>query len=289
MNSQIKPLPHPALWFGQSVAKSALQGTGQDTGHSTATPSARYSSGFRALDRELPQGGWPPGSLTELLVRHLGIGELRFLAPTLRKLTQAGKHIVLLAPPHTPYAPAFEAMGIGTEKLLVVHANKPVDRLWAIEQSLKSDQFGALITWLDEPTRPDSCWSTPSRQEATRPESIRRLQLAATKTNGLVFVFRPWAAQQIASPAPLRMLLLPRRYPDLAVQIIKRRGPVMALPIDIAIPIPGSGLRQAQDQDAIVATPLSTPNHAVDRLRHSTPLPGTVPPAASTNRPLLSH
>jgi protein ImuA len=277
MSTFIKPLPHPALWHGQSTA------------HVTASPFAEHSSGFRALDRELPQGGWPPGSLTELLVRHLGIGELRFLAPTLRKLTQAGKHIVLLAPPHTPYAPAFEAMGIATEKLLVVHANKPVDRLWAIEQSLKSNQFGALITWLDEPARPELCWSTPSRQDTTRPESIRRLQLAATKTNGLVFVFRPWAAQQVASPAPLRMLLLPRRYPDLAVQIIKRRGPVMALPIDIAIPIPGSGLRQAPEQDAIVAPSPLTLNHAVDRLRHSTPLSGTVPPATSTNRPLLSH
>jgi len=226
------------------------------------------------LDRELPNGGWPQGALTELLVRHMGIGELRFLAPTLKALTQRGKHVVLLAPPHVPYAPAFAAMGIDPEKLIVIHAAKPVDRLWAVEQALKSEQFGALVTWLDA-----------SESNMVRPELIRRLQLAARHTTGPVFVFRPWAAQQSPSPAPLRMLLLPRRYPGLAVQIIKRRGPIMLAPIDIAIPIPGSGLPVIEDHDAIVVTP----NHAVDRLRHSLPLSGTIASATSSHSSSLPH
>jgi protein ImuA len=240
--------------------------------HSPAQPS--IASGFRLLDRELPDGGWPQGALTELLVRHMGIGELRFLAPTLRTLTQRGKHVVLLAPPHVPYAPAFAAMGIDPEKLIVIHAPKPIDRLWAVEQALKSEQFGALITWLDA-----------SESGMVRPELIRRLQLAARHTTGPVFVFRPWAAQRAPSPAPLRMLLLPRRYPGLAVQIIKRRGPVMLAPIDIAIPIPGSGLPVIEDHDAIVITP----HHAVDRLRPALPLSGTIASAPSSHRSSLPH
>ena len=254
---------HPAVWKGQSLHQSGS--------------SSGISSSFRLLDRELPGNGWPRGSLTELLVQHMGIGELRFLAPTLRSLTQAGQHIVLLAPPHTPYAPAFEAMGIDHQKILVVQADRPIDKLWAVEQSIKSNQFGALITWLDH-------------QGGTRPELIRRLQLAASTTQGLVFVFRPFAAQDHPSPAPLRMLLLPRRYPDLAVQIIKRRGPVMSAPIDIAIPVPGSGLRSLQDHDAIIAAPSAAPtrqtahHHAVDRMHSSPSLPGSLSPAAASRR-----
>ena len=35
------------------------------------------ASGFAALDRELPGGGWPCGALTELLGGLEGIGELQ--------------------------------------------------------------------------------------------------------------------------------------------------------------------------------------------------------------------
>ncbi len=262
---------HPDVW----VARQSV--------HSTERPV--YSSGFRLLDAELPGGGWPCGALTELLVRHMGIGELRFLAPTLRHITQSAKHVVLLAPPHVPYAPAFAALGIQTERLLVVHAQKPIDRLWAIEQSIKSNQFGGLITWLDD----------------SGPQSIRRLQLAASRSTAPVFVFRPWSAQKLASPAPLRMLLLPRRYPELAVQVIKRRGPVMAKPIDIAIPIAGVGLRQLDDSEAIVAAAptqeaLSTTNvsqslqtYAVDRLRHRPTLSSPLSPSSARNGTTARH
>lgn len=272
---------HPSVWVGEPDSLPA----------DTQTKDLVISSGFRALDQELPHGGWPKGVLTELLVRHMGVGELRFLAPTLRTLTQAGRHIVLLAPPHTPYAPAFDAMGIDCEKLLVLNAQRPVDRLWAVEQSLKSGQFGALITWLGQDDRAEAL-------SAMGLASIRRLQLAAAKTAGLAFVFRPWSAQKTPSPAPLRMLLLPRRYPELAVQIIKRRGPMVCKPIDIAIAIPGSGLRQIQESQAIVSAPTQqalsvttspTRQHAVDRQRHSTALSGALPPAPAASRPALRH
>jgi protein ImuA len=243
------PLPHPAVWRGTALHQA---------------PAATMSSSFRLLDRELPGGGWPRGSLIELLVRHPGIGELRFLAPTLQQITRQGRNVILLAPTHLPHAPAFAAMGIDHTRILIVHARQPADRLWAVEQSIKSNSFGALITWLDSP--------------GIRPDLLRRLQLAAASAQGLFFVFRPFSAQQQASPAPLRMLLLPRRYPDLAVQIIKRRGPVMSAAIDIPTPIPGSGLRPLDTHDAIVVP------HAVDRMRHRAALPAAVSAAAAIGR-----
>src|SRR3954466_1021011 len=62
-------------------------------------------TGFDALDRELPGGGWPPGALPEFLVRRAGIGELQLVLPALATLSWAGKRIVWLAPPPLPYPP----------------------------------------------------------------------------------------------------------------------------------------------------------------------------------------
>ncbi|MBK8767536.1 MAG: hypothetical protein IPM01_24165, partial [Burkholderiaceae bacterium] len=70
----------------------------------TAAPG--LSSGFAPLDAELPGSGWPTGMLTELIAREPGAGELRLLIPLLRQLSRERRIIVLLAPPHIPYAPA---------------------------------------------------------------------------------------------------------------------------------------------------------------------------------------
>ena len=63
---------HPGVWRAHQFAN--------DT-------SARIPSGFVALDQQLPGGGWPTRNLIELLLKHHGIGELRFLMPVLRKLS----------------------------------------------------------------------------------------------------------------------------------------------------------------------------------------------------------
>ena len=68
---------HP-VWRGGGLVSSA-----------PVTP-----TGFVSLDRELPGGGWPAGALTELLVRHAGIGELQLVLPALAALSWAGKRIV---------------------------------------------------------------------------------------------------------------------------------------------------------------------------------------------------
>jgi len=188
-------------------------------------------SGFAALDAALPGGGWPAACVTELICREPGIGELRLLAPLLSRLTQARRFVILLAPPLTPYAPALEGFGIDLDYLIVIQAPHAADRLWAIEQSLKSTNFGLLIAWMP--------------QARTRPEHLRRLQYAAQSATGPVILFRALAAQFEPSPAPLRMLLLPRPGQQLSIQLIKRRGPLIAAPITLNLPQSASlfGLR----------------------------------------------
>ncbi len=208
-SSSSSALPHPAVWRAHQLGTA---------------PHPGVSSGFSALDQELPGAGWPIGCVTELISRESGVGELRLLVPLLRHLTRSDKLVIFLAPPHIPYAPALSKFGIQLHRLLIVDAANAADRLWAVEQTLKSASFGALLAWLP--------------QEKTRPEHLRRMQSAAAMAQGPVFLFRHLAAQYEPSPAPLRMLLWPKPDQQMAVQLLKRRGPVLAQPVMVNLPQP---------------------------------------------------
>ncbi len=209
-----------------ALALSTLPASVWRAGRLDISTNTGLSSGFSALDPVLPGAGWPVGALTELICREPGIGELRLLVPLLRRITQQRKFAILLAPPHIPYAPALASFGIDLSYLVVIQAPNAVDRLWAVEQTLKSTGFGALLAWLP--------------QQRTRPEHLRRMQLAAQSAGGPVFLFRQLPAQFEASPAPLRLLLLPRPNQQLSVQVLKRRGPVIAQPLLLNLPQPVS-------------------------------------------------
>ena len=146
-------------------------------------------TGFQALDRELPGGGWPRGALTEILGSQEGIGELELLLPALGALTWAGKRVVWLAPPHLPYAPALAAAGVNLAQLAVVRAPGRRDALWAAEQALRSGSCHALLGWLRRSSYDD----------------LRRLAVAAEGSSAFVALFRPReAAARIFArlPAP---------------------------------------------------------------------------------------
>jgi protein ImuA len=198
------------------------------------TTVAAHPSRFPELDSQLPGGGWPLGMLTELIARNPGVGELRLLIPMLRQLTLERKVVIMLAPPLIPYAPALASFGIDLNYLIIIQAPNAADRLWAVEQTLKSTSFGALLAWLP--------------QDRTRPEHLRRMQLAAQSSRGPVFLFRELPAQFESSPAPLRLLLLPRPEQQLAVQLLKRRGPLLADPVLIRLPQPPLALKLRMGQ-----------------------------------------
>ncbi len=234
------------------------------------------ASGHPALDAQLPGGGWPLHALTELLLARAGIGELRLLAPALGKLASAERSIVLLAPPHLPYGPALQTLGLPLDRLLVVHADQPADRLWAAEQTLKSASFGALIAWLPQ----------------ARPEQLRRLQLAAQSANGLVFLMRPLPAQHESSPAPLRLVCSAARVEHdhaitraFSVRILKRRGPVLDAPLLLDLPQPLAAARTVRAAPPPVPThapagacaDAAAPPHLPTLARHGAPRPRVIP------------
>lgn len=201
---------HPALWFGHQLGRHADDA---------------LSSGFPPLDAELPGGGWPRRVLTELLLPHPGVGEMRLLAPTLAAAQARGRLVMLFDPPARLSAWALLQLGLDIDQLLVVQTRTPVlpggDSLWACEQAMRSGHVGALIAWL------------PPRLRAER---LRRLQLAAQAHDGAAFVLREVAAAQRPSAAPLRLALRPAGADVLALRVLKRRGPPLPRPLLLELP-----------------------------------------------------
>jgi len=177
-------------------------------------------SGFPALDRELPGGGWPSGGLTELLSEREGVGELQLVLPALAALTARGRRVAWLAPPHLPYAPALAAAGIDLVHLAVVRAPGRRDALWAAEQVLRAGSCHALLAWLPRASYPE----------------LRRLAVAAGAGRACALLFRPRAAAAEPTPARLRLALEPGADArSLVVRILKRRGLPAAAPLVLPV------------------------------------------------------
>jgi hypothetical protein len=187
-------------------------------GGSLAQALAALPTGFAALDAELPGAGWPRQALSELLADEAGIGELQLVLPALAALTSAGHRVVLIAPPHVPYAPALAAAGVDLANLLVVRTAERRDALWAAEQALRSGSCHALAAWLARPRYPE----------------LQRLAVAAEAGQAAAFLFRPLAAANESSPACLRLALEPAG-PEVHVRIVKRRGSPLARPLRLAL------------------------------------------------------
>lgn len=209
-------LSHPLLWRGQDEALAD-------------TPA--IATGFDALDRYLPGGGWPLAGISEIFIEHYGLGELRVLMPALAELShraaEAKKWIVWVAPPFVPYAPALAHHGVDLSRILLVHPPRkertkkaptekgsdpffsetaekgsdpflafsvdPGDVLWAVEQAIRSQSSIATLAWV----------------KVADVTALRRLQLGAEAHRCWTVLFRPLEAVGQSSPAALRFRLLP--------------------------------------------------------------------------------
>jgi cell division inhibitor SulA len=167
------------------------------------------SSGYAALNAVLATRGWPRGATTELLVDKAGIGEISLLLPALAEITRQERMVILVNPPHIPYAPALAAASVRLEKLLLLHPRGQRDQLWAIEQSLQSGCCGALLSW--------------QGREILADKDLRRLQIAAREGDCVHFHFRPQSCAVSPSPAALR-LQLGSDGEQLALQLLKQLG-----------------------------------------------------------------
>lgn len=197
---------------------------------------AAASTGYPQLDSELPNRGWPRSALIELLPQQMGIGEMRLLRPALQGIDPR-RRVALVQPPHRPQALAWWGWGLEPERLLWIETPRTADALWSAEQILQNGSCGALLFWPGQ----------------IRAEALRRLHLAAQGSDLLFWMFRPLAAAQDASPAPLRVALRPVPA-GLRIDILKRRGPQQAEPVRVEWPLSGRRGRMARFQKAAFST-----------------------------------
>ncbi|MEP7139835.1 MAG: hypothetical protein ABI745_09430, partial [Caldimonas sp.] len=172
-----------------------------------------------------------------LLLPHPGVGEIRLLAPSLVAAQRAGRLVMVFDPPAALSVAALERLGFDVAELLVVHTRARVvagsDSLWALEQALKSGHVGAVLAWL------------PPRLRAER---LRRLQLAAHNHDGAAFVMREASCAGRPTASPLRLALQAGGADRLRVQVLKRRGPPLEAPLQLALPpvLSGAAKRRAE-------------------------------------------
>lgn len=178
---------------------------------------ATVATGHAALDRELPGGGWPMGTLSEVLHDGIGIGEVTFLCGALARASEGDRLVAWINPPHLPYAPAIAQAAVPLDRCLVVRPANREDALWAAEQALRSGACGAVLFWLGHERRNEyAC--------------LRRLQMAAEAGRSMAVFFRSTAAERVSTPAHLRVVLA-REEGVLKLRIPKRRGPPLIAPM----------------------------------------------------------
>jgi protein ImuA len=219
-----------------------------------AAEEAALPTGHAALDAQLPGGGWPVGSMVEVLQQRAGPHGWQLLLPGLAQaiIRKAGP-VVLVGAPYEPFGPSLQAQGLPGERLLCVRAEKSAARLWAAEQALRCAEIAAVLAWLPQ----------------AKGGELRRLHMAAQQQRHLLFVFRGLDARHDASPARLRLLV--EGVASLELRILKRRGP----PLESALPLPAHSQRVAALLEArkrrgaakqsAPAVPLPRRSHVLDR------------------------
>ena len=280
---------HPSLWRASQIGGAAQRTS---------------ASGFDALDAQLPGGGWPHGTLTELLLAQAGVGELRLLAPALAALapgptdaapspahaapggvaagggnrsraagSDEGRCVMLFDPPAGLSAWALVQCGLSSRHWLVVQAR--AGQAAAPHASPRSaNRLSPLLA------SADLLWALEQSLKSghvgailawlplkLRADALRRLQIAAQAHDGPVFVFRDAQARSQPSPAPLRLLLQPAGVDGLSVRLLKRRGPPLAQPLRLALPSVLTPHQQAQAQARDLTRQVARPVRDELRLR----------------------
>jgi protein ImuA len=241
LSSAALPADLPHVWQGRELA-------GVEAG--------AVATGHAALDAQLPGGGWPFG-LVEVLQERAEQHVWQLTGPALAcsLLSQAGP-VVLVAAPFEPFVPSLQAQGIAGDRLLWIRAAKPAERLWATEQALRCAEVAAVLAWL------------PQAKSA----ELRRLQTAAQQHKHLLFVFRTLRSIQEASPARVRLQLSGSQ--QMEVRILKRRGPPLEQPLQLAAhPARLAALLEARKRRSAASPPPKLPaavpgrrSHVLDRI-----------------------
>lgn len=195
-----------------------------------ATLAAPTPTGFAALDRELPDGVWPRGQIIEVLVDAPGTSEVALCLPALAQLRSCESLWVLpwshqpSAPSTLPFAAELDAAGLEPRRRHVHRPTAARGAWWALEQALRSRQFGAVIAWL------------PTGSSDGDYRALRRLQGLAAEGDTLLIVVRDPLAAVWPSPASLRLQIDQRDAQGrLHLRLLRRRSRPLAEPLGLLL------------------------------------------------------
>jgi protein ImuA len=144
------------------------------------------SSGFAAIDRDLPGGGLLRGTLHEIM----GMGgdeedgalAAAFAAGIVRRLGTGGT-VLWCLPRADLYGPGLAASGLDPGCLVLVRAARDAEILWAMEEGLHAPGIAAVI----------------GEVSALPLVASRRLQLAAEGSGVTAFLLRRWRSADVAA------------------------------------------------------------------------------------------
>jgi len=146
---------------------------------------ARFDPGLEAgratlplspeIDAYLPWGGLPLAGLHEVLAAEPGAG-MGFSALLLARAQAAlpGRSVLWIADEPDAYPPGLAHLGLSAASLILIHAPRPADALWAAEEGLRCPAIAAVLVMN----------ATPDLTAA------RRLQLAAETGGGIGLLLR---------------------------------------------------------------------------------------------------
>ncbi|MEO7385901.1 MAG: hypothetical protein ABIX37_03070 [Gammaproteobacteria bacterium] len=191
---------------------------------------SRIATGFPSLDALLG-GGWPTGTLTELLVSGPGSGELGLLCPALARLNAAAASpgaaagwVMLIAPPWIPYAPGLSWQGLALDRVLTVRVRQPPEALWVMDETLRSGACAGVIAWAG----------------TTKHVLLQRLHLLAVRQQAWAVLIRAAQFRRQRSPARLRLEIL---APSPVAPAPAERQPAVLQPAVLQVEIFKNGWR----------------------------------------------
>lgn len=196
------------------------------------------ASGYRVLDRELPNGGWPSAVLTELLLDEPDIGELNLIKNALPQMISNGKTLVILASAERKLAAKLNDFGLDLSQIILIETEYPASHIATVERIMREPNFGALLCWLPE----------------ARDDQLQRLHAAVRKTKGWAFIFRPIAQQNRPTPAMLRILCRAAASTCISLKIIKRRGVVQGKALVLPRNLPTPSVNTCSKDSARLST-----------------------------------
>lgn len=162
------------------------------------------SSGFRGLDKLLPEHGIPSGSVVEWVSEVVGLRAATIALYSAAEFLKLPGALAVVDPLHSFHPQALAAPGISLSRLLLVRPgtaftgdcsseaalshSERADALWTLEQLARCAGVRVVLAWAD-------------RLSAT---AQRRLQLAVESSGATVFLIRSSAALKQTSWADLR-------------------------------------------------------------------------------------